>query len=113
MVELAATASVTPTRPGPSPSILRRERSEGPVGNDTLLAIEQLIGDFAGTFREPGFNATSANAGSNGAINLFEGRAGDDFITGNGSTQVSYRGNECRDGQYRPRDGVRRPIGRN
>ena len=51
-----------------------------------------MIGsDFADTFVATGFNATSANAGSNGAINLFEGRAGDDFITGNGSTQVSYR----------------------
>ena len=62
------------------------------VGSDTLLSIEQLIGsDFADTFVVGNFSATSANAGSNGAINLFEGRGGDDIITGNGSTQVSYR----------------------
>ena len=62
------------------------------VGSDTLRSIEHVGGsDFVDTFVATGFSGTSANAGSNGAINLFEGRGGDDLITGNGNTQVSYR----------------------
>ncbi|HZO47511.1 MAG TPA: hypothetical protein VFB68_16560 [Xanthobacteraceae bacterium] len=62
------------------------------VGTDSLRSIEHVGGsDFADTFVATGFSGTSANAGSNGAINLFEGRGGDDLITGNGSTQVSYK----------------------
>ncbi|MGA7964815.1 MAG: cadherin domain-containing protein, partial [Gammaproteobacteria bacterium] len=56
------------------------------VGNDTLVSIESVQGgDFADNYV-----ATSFNSGSNGSFNEFEGMAGDDTITGNGNTRVSY-----------------------
>ena len=67
------------------------------VGVDTLRSIEFVTGtDFNDTFDATGFNKDSANAGStvtsnvNGTNNEFEGRGGNDTITGNGATRVSY-----------------------
>ncbi len=67
------------------------------VGTDTLQSIEMVTGsDFADTFNATGFSSTSANAGSTvtsntlGLFNEFEGRGGNDQITGNGSTRISY-----------------------
>jgi Ca2+-binding RTX toxin-like protein len=67
------------------------------VGTDTLRSIEAIRGtSFADTFNATGFTGSSTNAGSAGtngsgaAFNEFEGRGGDDIITGNGNTRVSY-----------------------
>jgi Ca2+-binding RTX toxin-like protein len=52
--------------------------------------------NYADTFNATGFSANSTNAGSTvtsnvaGLFNEFEGRGGDDTITGNGSTRISY-----------------------
>jgi Ca2+-binding RTX toxin-like protein len=62
------------------------------VGTDTLRAIEQVVGsNFADTYVATGFGASSPNASSVGnLVNTFEGMAGNDTITGNGNTQLSY-----------------------
>ena len=67
------------------------------VGIDTLKSIEMVTGsNFADTFNATGFSSTSSNAGSTvtsntlGLFNEFEGRGGNDIITGNGSTRISY-----------------------
>jgi Ca2+-binding RTX toxin-like protein len=67
------------------------------VGTDTLRSVEAVRGTaFADTFDATGFTASSTNAGSAGvnasgaAFNEFEGLGGDDTITGNGNTRVSY-----------------------
>ncbi|MGZ5834691.1 MAG: tandem-95 repeat protein [Xanthobacteraceae bacterium] len=72
------------------------------VGADTLRSIEIVSGTaFADTFNAGattlnpgGFSQISTNAGSGSSAgpntNEFEGRGGDDQITGNGSTRVSY-----------------------
>ncbi len=61
------------------------------IGTDTLLSIEAVRGtDFADVLDATGFSATSTNAGSSGATNEFEGAGGDDTITGNGATRISY-----------------------
>jgi len=67
------------------------------VGTDTLKSIELVTGtNFADTFDATGFGATSTNAGSTvtsntaGLFNEFEGDAGNDTITGNGQTRISY-----------------------
>ena len=67
------------------------------VGTDTLRSIELVSGsNFADTYNATGFSANSINAGSTvtantaGTFNEFEGRGGDDIITGNGATRVSY-----------------------
>ena len=68
------------------------------IGVDTLRSIEFVTGtNFADIFNATGFSAMSANsgsiipgAGSAGTFNEFEGRGGDDTITGNGNTRVSY-----------------------
>jgi Ca2+-binding RTX toxin-like protein len=67
------------------------------VGTDTLRSVEAVRGtDFADTFDATGFTASSTNAGSAGvnasgaAFNEFEGMGGDDTITGNGNTRISY-----------------------
>ena len=68
------------------------------AGADTLQSIEFVTGtDFADTFNATGFSALSQNSGStvasntDGTINDFEGRGGDDLITGNGiNTRISY-----------------------
>jgi Ca2+-binding RTX toxin-like protein len=68
------------------------------IGTDTLRSVEAVRGtDFADTFDATGFTATSTNAGSAGvnasgaAFNEFEGLGGDDTITGNGNTRISYQ----------------------
>ena len=67
------------------------------VGTDILHSIELVTGgNFADTYDATGFSATSINAGSTvtantgGLFNEFEGRGGDDTITGNGTTRISY-----------------------
>lgn len=61
------------------------------IGNDTLKSIESIRGtDFADTFNATGFSGSTANAGSNGTLNEFEGEAGNDSITGNGNTRVAF-----------------------
>ena len=66
------------------------------AGTDTLQSIELVTGtEFADNFNASGFSASTPNAGStvsstNGTLNEFEGRSGDDTITGNGNTRVSY-----------------------
>ena len=62
------------------------------VGSDTLRSIEVIRGtDFADVYVATGFSGSSINAGSLGAFNVFEGRGGNDDITGNGDTFASYR----------------------
>ncbi len=61
------------------------------VGTDTLLSIENITGsDFADIYDATGFGPSSTNAGSIGTINSFEGRGGDDTITGNGTTIITF-----------------------
>jgi len=58
------------------------------VGTDTLIGIEQVTGTrFADTYTAfANFNEVTF-----GSFNAFEGGGGDDQITGNGNTRVSYR----------------------
>ena len=57
----------------------------------TLQSIELVRGTAQNdTYDATGFSGLSINAGSNGAFNEFEGLGGDDTITGNGNTRVSY-----------------------
>ncbi len=67
------------------------------IGLDTLRSIELVTGsNAADIFNATGFSATSINAGSTvtantlGLFNEFEGRGGNDQITGNGATLISY-----------------------
>jgi VCBS repeat-containing protein len=61
------------------------------IGTDTLSSIEAVRGTaFADTYDATGFNGTSANAGSLGNFNEFTGGGGNDVVTGNGNTRMSY-----------------------
>src|SRR5262249_19484864 len=71
------------------------------IGTDKMAGIESIRGtNFADTFDatggdgpggNPGFGELGApNVGSNGTLNEFEGRGGDDTIIGNGNTRISY-----------------------
>ena len=67
------------------------------IGTDTLRSIEAVRGThFADVFDATGFTTSSTNAGSAGALsngaafNEFEGLGGNDSITGNGDTRISY-----------------------
>ena len=67
------------------------------IGQDTLRSIELVTGsNYDDVYNATGFSANSTNAGSAvtsntlGLFNEFEGRAGNDQITGNGSTRISY-----------------------
>jgi Ca2+-binding RTX toxin-like protein len=67
------------------------------IGTDTLRSVEAVRGTaFADTFDATGFTASSTNAGSadvnehGAAFNEFEGLGGNDTITGNGYTRISY-----------------------
>jgi hypothetical protein len=67
------------------------------VGTDTLRSIELVTGTaFGDSFDATDFSNNSMNAGSavggdvNGTFNEFEGCGGDDIITGNGNTRISY-----------------------
>ncbi len=73
--------------------------SDGSVGNDTLRSIESVQGsNFNDTYDATGYwtgvGAVSANQGTpsvaGGVNNSFEGLGGNDTITGNGRTTVSY-----------------------
>ena len=59
--------------------------------NKTFASIELIRGtQFNDAYDATGFNGASANAGSNGTFNEFEGLGGDDTVIGNGDTRVSY-----------------------
>ena len=61
------------------------------IGTDTLLAVEGVRGtNFNDTYDATGFGASSANAGSLGTFNNFDGQGGDDTIIGNGNTRLQY-----------------------
>jgi VCBS repeat-containing protein len=61
------------------------------IGSDTLRSIEGIQGTgYADTYVATGFHGGSANAGSFGNFNQFEGLGGDDQITGNGNTRLLY-----------------------
>ena len=61
------------------------------IGTDTLRGIEAVRGtSFNDTFDATGFSGSSANAGSSGTFNQFEGMAGDDTIVGNGNTRLQF-----------------------
>ncbi|MEZ2144669.1 VCBS domain-containing protein [Bradyrhizobium sp. DN5] len=53
------------------------------VGTDTLVNVEGIVGSsFADTFNATGFAGNTGIAGTNLGFNEFEGRGGDDNITG-------------------------------
>ena len=73
------------------------------VGHDTLRSIEAVRGtNFADSYDATGFTTTSINGpnfgsagftvigGVQAAFNEFEGLGGNDSITGNGNTRISY-----------------------
>ncbi len=61
------------------------------IGTDTLLSVEAIRGtNFDDIYDATGFGGTSANAGSLGALNQFEGMGGDDTIIGNGHTRLVF-----------------------
>ena len=61
------------------------------VGTDTLTSVEAVRGTaFADIYDATGFNANSSNGGSLGTFNEFTGGGGNDVITGNGNTRLSY-----------------------
>ena len=67
------------------------------VGTDTLRSVEFIVGtNSPDTYDASGFSALSTNSGSTvtfdvtGTFNGFEGLGGDDIITGNGDTRVSF-----------------------
>ncbi|MEH2565235.1 VCBS domain-containing protein [Bradyrhizobium sp. AZCC 2289] len=61
------------------------------AGNDTLISVEAVRGTaFADTYNAVGFSGSSTNAGSLGTFNEFTGGGGNDIITGNGNTRLSY-----------------------
>jgi len=61
------------------------------VSNDTLRSVELVQGtNFNDVFNAAGFGANSTNAGSAGTSNAFEGMGGNDTVTGNGNTLLSY-----------------------
>ena len=62
------------------------------VGSDTLVSVETVFGsNFSDTYVATGY-AGNTTLFSLPTLNNFEGMDGDDFITGNGSTQASYEG---------------------
>ena len=62
------------------------------VGIDTLTGVEQVRGtEFADTFTVLGFISSSQVGGFNSTFNSLEGHGGNDTITGNGNTRVSYQ----------------------
>lgn len=63
------------------------------TGSDQIRGVEGIRGTWlADTYDARGFSAESANAGSRGFFNDFEGFTGNDTITGNGYTRLSYMG---------------------
>src|SRR5215510_7869516 len=62
------------------------------IGTDTLTGIEQIRGSsFGDVYIATGFKASvSPQPGTSPLFNEFEGMGGNDTITGNGFTRVSY-----------------------
>jgi VCBS repeat-containing protein len=61
------------------------------IGDDTLQGIEAVRGtNFHDVYDATGFSDGSANAGSIGTFNDFDGEGGDDTIIGNGNTRLHY-----------------------
>ena len=62
------------------------------IGSDTLRSVEAIRAThFADRFDATGFGQAGAlNVGSSGTFNDFEGLGGNDFIIGNGNTQLNY-----------------------
>ena len=61
------------------------------TGTDTLRSIEGVRGSVLDDLYDAtGFTSASANAGSNGNFNQFEGTSGNDTVIGNGSTQLVF-----------------------
>ena len=61
------------------------------VGADTLVSIEQIRGSaFADSYVATGYTGVSPIGSTGANFNEFEGMAGDDTITGNSGTQLSY-----------------------
>ncbi|HJS39716.1 MAG TPA: Ig-like domain-containing protein [Burkholderiales bacterium] len=62
-------------------------------GNDTLLNVERVVGtNFVDTFTVHAFLSASVSGGFLSSFNSFEGRGGDDQITGNGNTRIEFSG---------------------
>lgn len=61
------------------------------IGTDTLRGIEGIKAtNFDDVYDARGFTANSANGGTRGDFNSFQGMGGNDTIFGNRSTRVSY-----------------------
>lgn len=61
------------------------------VGHDTLTSIERVRGtNFNDSYTAAGYSGSGLPPGFPPTFNEFEGLGGDDQITGNGSTKVSY-----------------------
>lgn len=68
-------------------------RGDASVGTDTLVNVERVMGsEFADTFNVLGFVSASSPGGFLSRFNSFEGRGGNDVITGNGATRIEYTG---------------------
>ena len=60
-------------------------------GTDTLIEIEAIRGSIADdVYDATGFTGASVQPGLRATFNEFEGMAGDDTVTGNGDTRISY-----------------------
>ena len=61
------------------------------IGIDELTTVESVRGtNFADTYNATGFNGASADITSGTSFSEFEGMGGNDTITGNGNTRISY-----------------------
>jgi len=61
------------------------------TGTDTLRSIEAIRGSHKDdVYDARGFSGSSANAGSFGTLNEFEGMAGNDTVFGNGNTRLTF-----------------------
>jgi Ca2+-binding RTX toxin-like protein len=88
-----ATSAVTITLGalGGSANAAATVSSDLSVGLDTLNNVEQFNGsNFADTFFVGAFLSNSVPGGFLASFNSFEGRGGDDLITGNGATRAEY-----------------------
>jgi len=62
------------------------------LGTDTLIDVEQVFGtNQADTYLVSGFLSASGTGGLLSTFNRFEGGGGNDTVTGNGNTSVSYQ----------------------
>lgn len=66
-------------------------QGDASIGTDNLLSVEAIRGtNFNDVYDAFGFGSGSANAGSLGTLNQFEGMGGDDTIIGNGNTHLVF-----------------------